>query len=70
MVVGGNNPEIALLSWMTLRFSINTLSVYHEFGVVQNMPIDMLIGGEFLPPHECQIMYYASGLDAFGNKDG
>ena len=56
MIVAGNNQEIPLLGWFTLRFTINSRRVYHEFGVANNLPIDMLIGGEFLWPHECQIM--------------
>ena len=58
------------MGWITLRFTINTRSAYHDFGVVQNLPIDMLTAGEFLRQHECQFMYKASGLDAFGIKDG
>ena len=45
MFVAGNNQEIPLLGWITLRFTINTRSAYHEFGVVKDLPIDMLIGG-------------------------
>ena len=70
MIVAGNNKEIPLLGWTTLRFTINTRSASHEFGVVKDLPIHMLIGGEFLRPHECQIIYKASGRDAFGMKDG
>ena len=70
MVVAGNNQEIPLLGWITLRFTIKKRSAYHDFGVAKNLPIDMHIGGEFLRPHECQIMYKASGRDAFGIKDG
>ena len=70
MVVAGNNQEIPLLGWITLRFTINTRSAYHEFGIVKDLPIDMLIGGEFLRSHECQIIYKASGRDVFGIKDG
>ena len=56
MVVTGNRQEIPLLDWITLRFSINTRRSYYDFGVVKNVPIDLLIGGEFLRPHESQIM--------------
>ena len=69
-VVAGKNPEIPVLGWITPRFNINTRSAYNGFGVVKNLPIDKLIGGEFLRPHECQIMYNASGRDVFGIKDG
>ena len=56
MIVAGNNQEIPLMGWITLRFTINTRIVYHDFGVAKNLPLDMLIGGEFQRPHECQIM--------------
>ena len=52
-VVAGNNQEIPLEGWITLRFTINTRTAYHDFGVAMNLPLDMLIGGEFLRPHEC-----------------
>ena len=70
MVVAGNNQEIPVLGWITLRFTINTRSAYHDFGLVKNLPIDILIGDEFLRQHECQIMYKVSGRNAFGIKDG
>ena len=70
MVVAGINQKIPLLGWITLRLTINIRSAYHEFGVVKNLPIDMLIGGEFLRQDECQIIYKASGRDVFGIKDG
>ena len=56
--------------WTTLRFTINTRNAYHEFGVVKDLSLDILIGGEFVRPHECQIIYKASGRDVFGMKDG
>lgn len=65
MVAGGNKKEIPLLDWITIRFTINTLNAYHDFGVEMNLPIDMPIGGEFLRSDDCQIMYQASGRDAF-----
>ena len=70
MVVAGNNQEIPLFCWISILFTINTRYAYHEFGVVKNLPIDMGIGAEFLRPKESQIIYKASGRDAFGIKDG
>ena len=69
MVVAGNNPEIPLLGWITVRFTINSGSASHEFRVVKNLPVAMLIGGEFLSQDECQSIYKASGHDAFGIMD-
>ena len=41
MIVAGNNQEIPLLGWITLFFTINTRTAYHEFGVATNLPSDM-----------------------------
>ena len=56
LVVAGNKPDIPILDLITVRFIINTRSNDHESGVVNNLSIDMLIGGEFLRPQERQIM--------------
>ena len=56
MVVAGNNQEISWVGGITIRFPLNTGNAYQEVDVVRNLPIDMLIGGEFLRPHECQIV--------------
>ena len=70
MIVAGNNKEIPLLGWTTLRLTINRRSAYHEFAVLKDLPLDMLIGGEFLRPQEYQIIYKASGRDVFGINEG
>ena len=70
MVLEGNNQEFPLWGWITMRFTINTRSAYHAFGVLKNLPIDMPSGGKFPLQHECQIMYKASLRDALGNNDG
>ena len=44
ILVARNNQVIALLAWITLRFTINKGSADHEFVVVKILPIDMLIG--------------------------
>ena len=36
MIVAANNQEIPLLGWITLRFTINTRTAYHDFGVAKN----------------------------------
>ena len=68
MVVAWNNQEIPLFGSITLRFPLNTRSVSHDFGAAKNLPIYMLIGGEFVRPQECQIIYKASGRDVFESR--
>ena len=52
MVVARNNQEIPLLGWITIRFTFNTRSAYHEFGVAKNLSLAIISGGEFHRPHE------------------
>ena len=52
LVLAGNNQGIPLMGWIILRFNINTRRANHDFGVVRTMPIDMLIGEEFLRRHD------------------
>ena len=70
MVVSGNNHDITLLEWITLRFTINTHTAYHAFGVGKNSPSERVFGCEFLRPLDCKIIYQASGRDVFSMKDG
>ena len=66
IMVAGNNHEIPLSAWMTLRFRINTRSASHEFGVVNYLAIDMVHGAVFRNADGCQIIYRASWPDAGG----
>ena len=70
MVAAGKNQEIPLFGWITQRFIINKCSAYRAFGVLKILSMDMLIVGEFLRSHVCQIMKKPSARDAFGIKDG
>ena len=56
LAVGGNNKEIPLLRWSTVRFPISTLSGSHHLCVVKNLSLDLLLGVEFLRKHEWQII--------------
>ena len=56
LAVGGNNKEIPLLLWSTVRVRISTRSTSNDFGVVKNLPLDLLLGVEFPPRHECQLI--------------
>ena len=37
--------------------SLGTNLLWHEFGAVPNLPLEVLIGADFLAPHLCSLQY-------------
>ena len=64
-VIAGNNASLNLGGFMTLRFQLAGHVLVHEFGVGKDLPVDIIIGGELLRPHECTISYASTGRDIF-----
>ena len=67
-VLAGNNQPVDLVGWVLLRFRIGPKTMVHEFGVVRGLPIDVIIGGEFLRSHECLVQYNKQGRDTVEMK--
>ena len=65
VVVAGDGKELDLLGWATVNFEIAGKMVYHEFGVVKDLPVDFLLGGEFMKPHACTLQYATTGRNRF-----
>ena len=59
-VIEGNNASLNFVGFMALRFQLAGHVLLHEFGVVKNLPVDIIIGGELERPHECPITYASS----------
>ena len=53
VVVAGDGIILDLLGWTILNFEIAGQTVYHEIGVVKDLPVEFLIGGELMKPHAC-----------------
>ena len=52
-VLAGDGLRVDLRGWALLVFNIGGHSVCHEVGVVRGLPLDLLVGGEFMAPHRC-----------------
>ncbi len=52
-IIAGNGEPLGLLGLITLRFTIAGQEVFHEVGIVQGLPVDFIIGGEFFFNHCC-----------------
>ena len=40
-----------LVGWTILKLEIGNEVVYHEMGVVKELPVPILVGGEMMRPH-------------------
>ena len=56
-VLAGDGLPLEIVGWITLIFRIGCNTVCHEVGVVKGLPVDFLIGGEFMYPHRCMLGY-------------
>ena len=46
-----------LVGFFTLGFQLAGHVLLHEFRVVRDIPVDIIIGGELIRPHACTISY-------------
>ena len=51
VVVAGDGKILDLLGWIILNFDIAGQTVYHEVGVVKDLPLEFLMGGEVMKSH-------------------
>ena len=65
VVVAGDGKTLDLLGWATIRFEIAGRALYHEVGIVRDLPLDFLLGGEFMRPHQCNLQYSTVGRNTF-----
>ena len=57
VVVAGDGKVLELLGYVILNFSIASQTVYHGVGIVKDLPVEFLIGGELMKPHGCTLQY-------------
>ena len=65
VVVAGDGKTLNLLGWSLVKFEIAGRPLYHEVGVVEDLPIDFLLGGEFMSPHTCNLQYSPTSRNTF-----
>ena len=56
-IVSGHNTALPVLGSVILPFIHDHIPYYHVFRVVDNFPVDMCLGAEFLKQHQCRINY-------------
>ena len=64
-VIAGDGNALDLLGWVILKLEIGNDVVYHEVGVVKDLPVAVLLGGELMRPHCCSLQYTATGRNNF-----
>ena len=56
-VIGGSGEVLHLKGFAVIPISFGSTLVWHEFGVVKDLLLDVLIGGDVLIPHFCTLQY-------------
>ena len=52
-VIGGNGEALDLKGIAVLPVAFGSNLIWHEFGVVPNLPLEVLVGADVLAPHLC-----------------
>ena len=50
---------------MTLRFQLAGHVLLQEFGIVKDLPVEIILGGELIRPHKCTISSLSTERDTF-----
>ena len=56
-VIGGNAEALDLKGFAVLPVALSSSLVWHEFGVVPNLPLEVLVVADVLAPHLCSLLY-------------
>ena len=69
LVIGGNGEALELKGFSVLPVSFGTTLLWHEFGVVPNLPLEVLIGADVLAAHQCSLLFLKNNRKRllFGN---
>ena len=54
-VIAGNGRILEIQGWVILKLQVAGRTVFHECGIVKDLPISFIIGGEFMKPHGCTL---------------
>ena len=57
IVVAGDGNVLQLVGWAILKLEILGKQLYHEVGIVKDLPVNFLLGGELMTPHACTLQY-------------
>ena len=52
--------------WLgTLKIQLAGKLLYHSFGIVPDLPVDLIVGGDVMKPHACSLKYHPTGRNEF-----
>ena len=57
-VIGDNGDAHDLKGFVVLPVALGSTLIWHEFGVVPNLPLKVLLGADVLAPHLCSLLYF------------
>ena len=56
-MIGVNGEALHLKGFAVLPVALGSNLIWHEFGVVPNLPLEVLVGSDVLAPHRCSLLY-------------
>ena len=56
-MIGGNGEALDLKGFAVLPVALGSNLIWHEFGVVHNLPLEVLVGADVLAPNLCSLLY-------------
>ena len=64
-IIAGNGASLDLRGWTTLVVAIGGHWIFHEFGIVGDMPLDAVCGAELMKSHAVILKYVPDGPNVF-----
>ena len=61
-VIGGNGEALDLKGFAVLPVALGSTLIWHVFGVVPNLPLEVLVGVNLLAPHLCSLLYLKNNI--------
>ena len=65
VLLSAHGKTLQVLGWALMKFEINKVTLFHEIGIVKDVPLDLLIRGEVIRIHSCNIHYSHQGPNKF-----
>ena len=56
-LISGHNTALPVIGEVVLPFTLHNRQYYHLFRVVENFPVDLCLGADFMKAHECALSY-------------
>ena len=66
-LISGHNTALPVIGEVVLPFILHNKQYYHLFRVVENFPVDLCLGADFMKAHEC-CLSYEKGRNVFQIK--